>query len=149
MSEETMSDESTEAPQEEAKGLRKQLNEAHAELATYKDRDKRDAFSQVGLDPDTGLGKAIFKEYKGDLTAEAVGEFATSEYGYEKPVAVEENPLAPAIAEAQARLDNVNTVAESIVPPTQQGAIAAAEADGDYGTAMELKAQQLAALKGR
>lgn len=146
MSDEVETTPTPEAEPEEAKGLRKQLNEAHATIRGYKDKELQESFTQIGLEFDKGLGKAIVKEYKGGTSVEEITEYAKSEYGYE-PKTAPDNPLAATIAEAQAKLDSVGDTAGSVVLKLdEQGAIDKAEAEGDYVTTMALKGAQVEAM---
>jgi len=55
----------------------------HAELSSFKDEKLNDAIRGIGLNPENGFGKALKQVYDGDVTIEAVSEFAKTEYGYE------------------------------------------------------------------
>lgn len=103
------------------------------ELVEYKNRleaENRDLRMQVmsshleavGLSPEKGLGKAIAKEYKGDLTPQAIGEYASSEYGhtFEAP----DNPQVAAVEEAQQQVEQIQAVSQPIVPATEEDRIA-------------------------
>ncbi len=135
----------TPEPETEAKGLRGQLETALDELKTYKTRDKVRAFADAGLDTTTGLGKAIAKEYEGDMTKDAVLEYASAEYGH---VAGEtqQHPQADAINTGQAALDQVGQTAGSVAPPNREDVLAKAEAEGDMATTMAIKSQKIAEM---
>ena len=129
---------------EEAKGLRKQLNEAHATIAKQRTDILTPAYAQLGLDPETGLGKAIAKEYEGAASFDALAEYATKEYGHVAPEASPDHPQAAAVNLAQAQLDQVGEIAGSIAPVNRDDALAKAEAEGDYATTLAIKGQQVA-----
>ena len=133
----------TEAPAEEAKGLRGQLEAALAENRDLKADKLAGSFDAIGLDPNAGLGKAIAKEYTGEVSTEALAEYAKTEYGYEG-AAESTHPQAQAITEGTERLDAINQTAGSIVNPTEGDVLAKAEADGDYKTTMAIKGRQVA-----
>ena len=135
-------DQATE-PQDEAKGLRGQLEAALAENKELKAEKRGAAFHAAGLDPNQGLGKAIFKEYDGELTPDAVLEYAQTEYGYVGDQ-TSQHPQAEQIQQGQQALDQVGQTAGSVVSPTQTDVLAKAEADGDYNTAMAVKTGQMA-----
>ena len=61
-----------------------------AELSSYKDEKLNDAVKGIGLNPENGFGKALKQVYDGDVTIEAVSEFAKTEYGYEPTGQVQE-----------------------------------------------------------
>ena len=61
-----------------------------AELSSYKDEKLNDAVRGIGLNPENGFGKALKQVYDGDVTIEAVSEFAKTEYGYEPTGQVQE-----------------------------------------------------------
>ncbi len=141
--------EKTEKP-EEAKGLRKQLNDAHAVIAKQRTDILTPAYEQLGLDPSRELGKAIAKEYEGEASFDALAKYAKDEYGYEYITPDPTNPLAADIAQGQAALDQIGQTAGSVVAPNEGDRLAKAEAEGDYATTMAIKGQQVAAaLQGR
>lgn len=121
--------------EEEIDGLRKQTNKQRTQLL-------ESAFKGVGLDPTTGLGKAIAKEYNGDATVEALREFATTEYGYEPPADSSENPMATEIAQAQGRIAGATAEAESVPLQPIDLEIQQAEEKGDLVASMTLKLQK-------
>lgn len=130
---------------ETGKGLRAKLEEVLAENRELKADKRQTAFEKAGLATDTGLGKAIFKEYDGELSEDAVREYAKTEYGWEADPD-SQHPDAPQIAQEQARLDAVGETAGSVVAPTQAEILAKAEAEGDVQTTMALKGQQVAEM---
>ena len=133
------------APVEEAKGLRGKLETALAENRTLKAEKLSSSFTEIGLNPDEGLGKAIAKEYTGEISTEALATYAKAEYGYEGSVE-STHPEAEAITGGTERLDAVAQSAGSIAEPTQGDALQKAEAEGDYATTMAIKGQQVAAM---
>ena len=137
--------EKTEKP-EEAKGLRKQLNDAHAVIAKQRTDILTPAYEKLSLNPEIGLGKAIAKEYEGEASFDALAKYAKDEYGYEHVAPDPAHPDAAIIAQGQAALDQVGQSAGSVVAPTQSDVLGKAEAEGDYATTMAIKGQQLAAM---
>jgi len=94
---------------EENAGMRTQLMNGH--------------LTAIGLSADTGLGKAIAKGYEGDVSKDAVAEYAKSEYSYEQEV--QENQQAAQMQETQQRADAFGSAAGSIQPSSQEDVIAA------------------------
>ena len=131
---------------ESGKGLRSKLEEALAEVKQLKAEKMVGEFKEAGLDPTKGLGKAIAKEYDGEISKEAIQEYARSEYDWEPPVVEEPNPVAQAIAQEQAALDQAGRTAGSVVQPNQADLLAKAEAEGDYQATMNIKGQQVAQM---
>jgi len=145
MSEETTpTTETPEEPKETGGGLRKQLEATLAENKTLKAEKLEGSFKAIGLDPTQGLGKAIAKEYDGEISTEALAEYADSEYGHKFEAPPELNPQVAQIAGEQAKLDQVGQTAGSVAPPTEADALAKAEAEGDYQTTMAIKGAQVA-----
>ncbi len=152
-------EETTETPEvekETGKGLRAQLEKQIAATkseqevsAGYRTQLLDRSYKELGLDPTKLVGKAIAEKYDGLPTTEGLAEFAKEEYGYEPPQADEQHPQAQQIAQGQAALDQVGQTAGSIVPPTQQDALAKAEAEGDHATSMAIKSAQLEGLMKR
>ena len=147
--------ESTESPEDAAEatepdegkdtggGLRKQLEASLAKTKKLETDARVRAFKDAGLDTSQGLGKAISQVYEGEATQEAVAEFAKDEYGWQAAPS-DAHPQAEQIATEQARVDDLGNTAGSIVPPSEADALATAEAAGDYGTALNIKGQQMA-----
>ena len=133
---------------ETGKGLRAKLEAEIAQKNKYKTQLMANAYDDLGLKADEGLGKAIAKEYDGEPTREALANYAKDEYGYEyvPPNVVEANPMAEAIAQEQAALDQVGSTAGSVVAPTEQELLAKAEAEGDVDTSFAIKANQVASF---
>lgn len=146
-----MADEHTDTPETDEggpKALREALERAKAEAAearkeanAYKVRALEAAFREAGLDPAKGVGKAVAKEYDGEVTPEAIRAYAESEYGWEAPS--QESAIAPVVREAQARVSSVQ--AESVSQPTSMidQQIRDAEQSGDFAAAVALKTQKL------
>ncbi len=132
------------AKPDEARGLRKQLNEAHATIKQQRTDLLTPAYAKLNLDPETGLGKAIAKEYDGAASYDALAEFATKEYGHVAPEASPDHPQAQQVNLAQAQLDQVGEVAGTVAPLGRDDTLAKAEAEGDYGITMAIKGQQIA-----
>ena len=129
---------------EEARGLRKQLNEAHATIAKQRTDILTPAYEKLNLNPESGLGKAIAKEYEGEASFDALAKYAKDEYGHEFTPVDNAHPQAAEIVQGQAALDQVGQTAGSVVAPTEGDVLAKAEAEGDYVTTMAIKGQQLA-----
>ena len=135
--------EETTQPENEAKGLRAQLETALDKLKAHDAKDRDRAFSDAGLDITKGVGKAVYKEYEGEMGKDEILAYASTEYSYEAGEGVQ-HPQAEAIAQGQAALDQVGQTAGSVASPTQDDVLAKAEAEGDYGTTMAIKGQQVA-----
>jgi hypothetical protein len=123
----------------EIKALKQQLEESSG---AHRADTMQQAFKDIGLDPNHGVGKAIavtFDGEPGDLA-----QFAEDEFEH---VAVSVHEAAAGITDGHARLDMIAQTAGSIpVVPTEQGALAKAEEAGDYATTMQIKSQQMAKL---
>lgn len=139
--EETPAPEEVQVVESGPKELRDALAREKAKNAKLSARVMKDEFAAIGLDPEQGLGKAIAKEYQGELDAEAIKEYAATEYGYEAPTT--ENPAQPAIDAGNARLEQVNNNTESLEPATLQEKARKAAADGDMTAAANAKAELL------
>lgn len=112
--------------------------DANAELRAHADRALERAkaaeaellkvrLGEIGLDPATGLGKAIAKEYEGEFTLEAIAGYAEEEYGHQSETGIPDTRVQQ-IEEAQARADRLSAPSESIVPATTEDETAAREA---------------------
>ena len=141
-----MSEETTEtAAEETGKGLRAQLEKTLAENKTLKGREMARSFDDLGLSLDEGLGKAVAKEYDGEITTEAIAAYAKSEYNYDAEAQASQHPQAEAIDQGTTQIDAASQGAGSVpIASTETEVLASAEAQGDYTTAMNVKSQQLA-----
>lgn len=137
---ETASDETAEV--DGPKQLREALKRSQANEARLTGQLMGRAYTEAGLDTESGLGKAIAKEYKGDPTSEALLAFAKEEYDYE-PAAAPDNEHAAKIATEQAKLDGVQGVSTSTVPLSNDDALVAASKNKDFVVMGQIKSNQL------
>lgn len=106
-------EESAEAPEADANAqLREALKREKARATSYRNELIGARLSEIGLRPDAGLGKAIAKEYDGDLTIEALSEYAREEYAYEGTT----DQTPPEVAAGE-RLNQLESVSEPVTPP--------------------------------
>jgi len=111
--------------QDGPKGLRQKLSRVEKENRSLREQVMKSHLEALGLRQDIGLGKAIFKEYSGDFSLEAIRSYAADEYGHDSGTAPVEPPEV-AIAEKVAGMHAVST---SVIPqpPTDQAAEAVAK----------------------
>ena len=128
----------TGGPKELRDALKAEKNLSHK----YRTQLMTGVFAEINLNPETGLGKAIAKEYDGEPTVEALTEYAKAEYDYEVPTAPE-NPKAPQITEGQKQLDAVNTQSQPVTPNSESEALQKAQAEGDFQVAGAIKARRV------
>ena len=127
------------------KQLRAAEKAARQEAAEYRNLLMTGAYNDIGLTQDSGLGKAITKEFDGKPTTEALAAFALEEYGYTAPVG-QDHPDAATITGQQAQLDDASQGAGSVLPAKEADVLAKAEAEGDYKTSMAIKGNQVAQM---
>jgi hypothetical protein len=101
-----------ETPKEANAELRAALKREKAKTAEYRGELVGSRLREIGLDPDKMVGKAIAKEYDGDMTVDAVSAFALEEYGYEGTA----ETTLPAV-ETGERLTQLESVSEPLTPP--------------------------------
>ena len=125
------------------KQMRERIKELESVEKEYKSVQMANAIKDAGFDPETGAGKALKDLYKGELQADAIKEFA-SQYGWgEAPQPTQEELQRQRVVSSQ---DNLDTVIEASVPVEPVGIddqIAQAQADGDWQTSSNLKADKL------
>ena len=78
----------------------------------------------IGLDPSEGLGKAIAKEYDGEMTREAIALYAQEEYNF-SPVGVDVPEQTQEVIEGQEQVDKLDSASTSVVPVSQEDELAA------------------------
>ena len=95
------------------KGLRQKLSRVEKENKALREQVMTTHLDALGLRADTGLGKAIFKEYTGDFSLEAVRQYAAEEYGHDSGTVTTE---FPEVVTAD-RIASINAVTTSVIPP--------------------------------
>ena len=134
---------------DEPKGLRKQLAEANSTIKDLRGKELDRVFTEVGLQTEKGLGKAIAKEYDGEITAQAVAEYAKAEYEWEGTT-VSQHPEAQEIAQGQRALDAVAQGAGSVpLAPSEEQALASAETEQNYQKTLAMKGDTVASWFGK
>jgi len=111
---------------------------------------KTQAFKAAGLDPSEGIGELLANAYEGEMTPEAVAEFAkskgvtsTTEPPTDKPK--ERTPQEKLVEIGQKRLDGVHDESQPLSEPSIDDEIAAADKAGDFKLGISLRnAKQLA-----
>lgn len=63
--------------------LRDHSKKVEGENSQLRSQVMKTHLKEIGLDDETGLGKAIAKEYQGEYTVEAIATYAEHEYGHE------------------------------------------------------------------
>ena len=129
------------------KQMRERIKELESVEKEFKSVKMANAIQEAGFDPESGEGKALKDLYKGELEAKAIQEFA-SNYGWGNA------PAEPSQEELQRQRvvssqDSLDTVIEASVPVEPVGIddqINQAQADGDWQTSSNLKADKLRAL---
>ena len=132
------------------KQMRERIKELESVEKEFKSVQMANAIKDAGFDPESGEGKALKDLYKVDLEANAIKEFA-SNYGWGNA------PAEPNQEELQRQRvvssqDSLDTVIEASVPVEPVGIddqINQAQADGDWQTSSNLKAEKLRALTKR
>lgn len=126
----------------------KKIAEQEGQINTQRVRLMERTFKDVGLDPTTGLGKAIAKEYQGEPDPEALRNYAVEEYNWEPPAESAPNPIGAEIAQAQARVSQAMTSAEASPANPIDLQIADAEKRGDFASSITLKMQKFRQEQG-
>lgn len=148
MTDETSTETVEDSGTDEANGpkqLREALKRSQEREAQFRGQLMERAYTEAGLDPAKGLGKAIAKEYDGEPTTDALLAYAKEEYGHE-PTVKPENDLQPEITKGQKVVDDVQTISSSQESSTDKERLKKAEAEGDLAVAGDIKAKQLRKL---
>ncbi len=131
------------------KSMRERIKELEAVEKEYKTVQADNAIKEAGFDPLSGQGKALKDLYKGELTSDAIQQFAQEQYGW-----TSESPTKPdsqaaqksRVVTSQESLDTVIEASVPVEPVSVNDQIAQAQADGDWSTSSNLKADQLRKL---
>jgi hypothetical protein len=127
--------------------MRERIKELESIEKEYKSVQMANAIKDAGFDPTTGPGKALKDLYKGELQADAIKQFA-SEYGWGDAPAepTQEELQRQRVVSSQDNLDTVIEASVPVEPVSLDDQIAQAQADGDWQTSANLKADKLKAL---
>ena len=100
------------------KQLREEFKKIKAENKQLKGQAMSSALSELGLNADVGLGKAVTKLYDGDVTTASIKEFVESEFGEVNAINADTQP-APAsnnVVDAQSRVEQLNKLGVNAEP---------------------------------
>lgn len=115
------------ATEEQNTGPHAHIKEVEGENKVLRQRLASTELRSAGLDPNTGLGKAVLKTYNGSFEEGDIVKFAVEEYGYEPPKSMEIAELPPEITDPTQRVEAIEGTSESVEPPTQVPPVQAAE----------------------
>jgi hypothetical protein len=126
------------------KQMRERIKELESVEKEFKSVQMANAIKDAGFDPESGEGKALKDLYKGELQADAIKEFA-SNYGWGEvpPQATQEELQRQRVVSGQNSLDTVIEASVPVEPVGLDDQIAQAQADGDWQTSSNLKADKL------
>jgi hypothetical protein len=119
--------------------MRSRMEAQTTELEMLRGVARQAAFKEAGIDPTTGLGKAIYRTYDGEIDPVKVVEFATSEYDWQPKE-------APSVSDASRRIETVGNQGQSEVVGSRMEQADEAASKGDWLTAQAFKDQELFAL---
>ena len=125
------------------KQMRETLERQSAEIEVLRADQRENLMEKAGFDPTTGIGKAVAKdisrgEYEGEMTAEALQEYAKQEYTWVAEAASETTEteetaaVAKVVAEGTKQVEQVQNAGS---PPTVEDPAdraETAEADQDW-----------------
>ena len=126
------------------KQMRERIKELESVEKEFKSVQMANAIQDAGFDPQSGEGKALKDLYKGELEANAIKEFA-SNYGWGEvpPQATQKELQRQRVVSSQNSLDTVIEASVPVEPVGLDDQIAQAQADGDWQTSSNLKADKL------
>ena len=129
------------------KQMRERIKELESVEKEFKSVKMANAIQEAGFDPESGEGKALKDLYKGELEAKAIQEFA-SNYGWGNTSTEpsQEELQRQRVVSSQNSLDTVIEASVPVEPVSINDQIAQAQADGDWQTSSNLKADKLRAL---
>jgi len=111
---EEVADESTDG----IKQLREEYKKLKAENKQFKAQAMTNALSQIGLEADKGLGKAVTKLYDGDISVDAIKDFVAREFG-EVSSSTQQSASSQVtnnVVEAQSRVEQLNKLGVNAEP---------------------------------
>ena len=73
------------APGQSPKELQEFAKRKGDEAKSMRQELMQERLEKVGLNHESGVGKAIYNHYDGDVSVEALASYAESEYGHKKP----------------------------------------------------------------
>jgi hypothetical protein len=124
------------------KRMREQLESLQQEREALMSRVKISAFKEAGLDVDSGIGKAVYRTYEGDIDPDKIREFAQVEYEWEPP-------QPEAVSPAAQRMETVGQAGTQEAGKTRLQQADDAAGQGDWVNAGKLKDAELLALTNK
>lgn len=94
--------------------LRGHTKKVESENSALREQVMKTHLAEIGLNGETGLGKAIAKEYDGEYTVEAIAAYAKAEYNHEH----ESGSTPPEVAR-QAKVETMHQQSQPMVPEPQ------------------------------
>ena len=131
------------------KQMRERIKELEGVEKEYKSVKMNNLIQDAGFDPASGQGKALKDLYKGELTSDAIQQFAQEQYGWTSESPTTPDPQAAQksrVVTSQESLDTVIEASVPVEPVSVNDQIAQAQADGDWATSSNLKADPLRKL---
>jgi hypothetical protein len=119
--------------------MRSKMEAQTTELNMLRGVARQAAFKEAGIDPTTGLGKAIYRTYDGEIDPAKVVEFATSEYDWQPKE-------SPTVSDASKRIATIGDQGQTEVSGGRIAQADEAASKGDWLTSQALKDQELFAL---
>ena len=126
------------------KQMRERIKELESVEKEFKSVQMANAIQEAGFDPQSGEGKALKDLYKGELEVNSIKEFA-SNYGWGNAPTepTQEELQRQRVVSSQNSLDTVIEASVPVEPVGLEDQIAQAQADGDWQTSSNLKADKL------
>lgn len=121
------------------KRMREQMEALQEEKNALMARVKLSAFKEAGLDPEKGIGKAVYRTYEGEVDPEQIRQFAEQEYDWSP----QSNARLP---EGQQRMTALSQVGSPEEAQTRMQQAREAEQQGDWITSAALKDAELLAI---
>jgi len=132
----TTDDQTGESPN--VKRMREQIDALKAENEALSARTKLSAFKEAGLDPEKGIGKAVYRTYDGEISPDSIATFARDEYDWQ--------PQAPGVSESQQRMTALGSVGSAPPPRNRMQEAEKASSEGDWTESARLKDAELLAI---
>lgn len=123
------------------KQMRETIEQQQKRLAEYEGALRLTAFKTAGIDPEKGIGKAIYRTYEGEIDPDQIKAFAAEEYDY--TVENTNSQSGSNVPAGQRRAQEVMSSGQHENPPSALDKADEAAKNGDWITSAAMKDKEL------
>lgn len=124
------------------KQMRETIERLQEQNSTYESALRLSAFKEAGINPEKGIGKAIYRTYEGEIDPDNIAEFAKNEYDFD-PAENAGGKSEDGIPASQQRTQQAMQAGRHEDPPSALDKANEAAKKGDWVTSAAMKDREL------